>query len=58
MNLALGPSRSFVWADLEEGFLFVNVLDGFLGDDTFSEGPIDRAGLEALADSFDFSALS
>lgn len=58
VKLALGPSRSFIWADLEEGFLFVNVLDGFLGDDTFSEGPIDRAGLEALADSFDFSALS
>ena len=58
VKLSLGPSRSFIWADLEEGFLFVNVLDGTQGDEIFSDGPIDRAGLEAIADSFDFSALS
>ena len=58
VKLALGPSRSFIWADLEEGFLFVNVLTGTGGDDTFSSGAIDREELEALADSFDFSALS
>lgn len=58
VKLALGPSRSFIWADFEEGFLFVNVLTGAGGDDTFSSGAIDRAGLEAIADSFDFSLLS
>lgn len=58
VKLALGPNRSFVWADLEEGFLFVNVLTGTRGDETFSTGAIDKKGLEALADSFDFSVLS
>lgn len=58
VKLALGPNRSFIWADLEEGFLFVNVLTGTEGDDTFSSGAIDKRGLEALADSFDFSVLS
>ena len=58
VKLSLGPSRSFIWADLEEGFLFVNVLSGTQGDETFAELPLDRAGLEALADSFDFSVLS
>lgn len=58
VKLALGSNRSFVWADLEEGFLFVNVLTGAGGDDTFSSGPIGRAELEAVADSFDFSLLS
>ena len=58
VKLALGPDRSFIWADLEEGFLFVNVLTGTGGDETFSSGTIDRRGLEALADSFDFSVFS
>lgn len=58
VKLSLGPHRSFIWADLEEGFLFVNVLNGTEGDDTFAAVPIDQRGLEALADSFDFSVLS
>lgn len=58
VKLSLGPSRSFIWADLEEGFLFVNVLNGTQGDETFADIPLDRAGLEALADSFDFSVFS
>lgn len=57
VKLSLGPNRSFIWADLEEGFLFVNVLNGFEGDETFGEIPLDRAGLEALADCFDFTVL-
>ena len=36
----------------------MNVLTGKAGDDTFSSGPIGRAELEALADSFQFSALT
>lgn len=57
VKLALGPNRSFIWADLKEGFLFINVLTGTGGDDTFSDGSLDQAGLEALADCFDFSVL-
>lgn len=57
VNLALGASRSLIWADLPEGFVFVNVLTGSEGDDTFSSGPIGPAELEALADRFDFNPL-
>lgn len=58
LKLALGTNRSFIWADLGEGFLFVNVLTGSQGNDTFSQGAaIDRKGLERLAESFDFTAL-
>ncbi len=57
LKLALGPIRSFIWADLPEGFLFVNVLTGRDGDDTFSSGPITAAHVEQLAESFDFTAL-
>ena len=58
MKLSLGPHRSFIWADLEEGFLFINVLNGTEGDETFAAVPIDQKGLESLADQFDFSVLS
>lgn len=57
LKLALGPQRSFIWAETGEGFLFVNVLTGFEGDDTFSSGPIGQAELEKLAEQFDFSLL-
>lgn len=58
VKLSLGPNRSFIWADMENGFLFINVLTGTAGDDTFSSGPIGQAELEKLADSFDFSLLN
>jgi len=58
VKLALGPGHSYIWADLEEGFLFVNVLSGTGGNEIFSDGAIDRKGLEAIADSFDFSVFS
>lgn len=57
LKLALGPQRSFIWAETEEGFLFVNVLTGAEGEDTFSSGPIGRVHLEELAELFDFSLL-
>lgn len=57
LMLSIGLNRSFIWADLPEGFVFVNVLTGSAGDDTFSSGPITSAELEALADMFDFTAL-
>ena len=45
-------------ADLGDSFVLVNVLTGRQGDDTFSSGPIGREELEALADSFFYSALT
>ena len=59
VTLALGKqNRSVILADLGDSFILVNVLTGEAGDDAFSSGPIGRAELEALADSFRFSALS
>lgn len=58
VTLGLGArNRSLILADLGDSFILVNVLTGEAGDDTFSSGPIGRAELEALADSFRFSAL-
>ena len=59
VTLGLGRrNRSILIADLGDSFVLVNVLTGEEGDDTFSSGPIGKAELEALADSFDFSALA
>ena len=59
VTLGLGAkNRSLILADLGDSFILVNVLTGEAGDDTFSSGPIGRAELEALADSFQFSALT
>ena len=59
VTLGLGAkNRSLILADLGDSFVLVNVLTGEAGDDTFSCGPIGREELEALADSFDFSALA
>ena len=59
VTLGLGAkNRSLILADLGDSFILVNVLTGEAGDDTFSSGPIGRAELEALADSFRFSALT
>nr|WP_326127345.1 hypothetical protein [uncultured Oscillibacter sp.] len=59
VTLGLGArNRSLILADLGDSFVLVNVLTGQEGDDTFSSGPIGRGELEALADSFKFSALT
>lgn len=59
VTLGLGArNRSLILADLGDSFVLVNVLTGQEGDDTFSSGPIGRAELEALADSFRYSALT
>ena len=59
VTLGLGArNRSLILADLGDSFVLVNVLTGREGDDTFSFGPIGRAELEALADSFVYSALT
>lgn len=57
--LVLGSgSRSFILADLGNGFLTVNVYSGQKADDTFSTGPITEEELEALAKSLNWSLLS
>ena len=59
LTLALGRgNRSLILADLGDSFVLVNVLTGQEGDDTFSSGPIGRAELEELADSFLYTALT
>lgn len=59
LTLGLGEwNRSLILADLGDSFVLVNVLTGRQGDDTFSSGPIGREELEALADSFLYSALT
>lgn len=59
VTLGLGArNRSLILADLRDGFVLVNVLAGREADDTFSSGSIGREELEALADSFLYSALT
>lgn len=59
VTLGLGDrNRSLIVADLEDSFVLVNVLAGREEDDTFSSGAIGQAELEALADSFLYSALA
>ena len=59
VTLGLGArNRSLILADLGDSFILVNVLTGRQGDDTFSSGAIGREELEALADSFRYSALT
>ncbi len=59
LTLGLGArNRSLILADLGDSFVLVNVLTGRQGDDAFSSGAIGREELEALADSFVYSALS
>ena len=59
VTLGLGErNRSLILADLGDSFVLVNVLTGREGDDTFSSGAIGWAELEALADSFVYSALT
>lgn len=60
VTLALGPAKGLILADLEDSFVTVNVLAGTETpvDDVFSSGPITEKELEALADLFNFPALT
>lgn len=59
VTLGLGDrNRSLILADLGDSFVLVNVLAGREADDTFSSGAIGQEELEALADSFVYSALT
>ena len=57
VNLALSSGKALIVTDLGNAFVTVNVLAGT--DSGFVEmtGPITRANLEALADSFDYTML-
>ena len=56
--LELGKDHSFIYADFEECFLFLNVLAGreagFLGE---TEGAVTMENLKQMADLIDFSIL-
>lgn len=57
--LVLGSgSRSFILADLGNGFLTVNVYAGREADAVFSSAPITEEDLETLAKSLNWSLLS
>jgi len=59
VTLGLGSkSRSLILTDLGDSFVLVNVLAGEQADDIFSSGAIGQAELEALADSFVYTALT
>lgn len=60
VTLALSYDKALVLVDLGDSFVTVNVLAGTdtALDDVFSSGPFSAENLEALADSFDFTALT
>ncbi len=60
VTLALSPIRGLLIAKLPDSFVTINVLAGTetASNDIFSSGPIGKAELEALAESFDFSAMT
>jgi len=57
--LALGPAKALIFADYPDCFITVNVLAGTdaPAGDVFSDGALNRAELESLADGIDFSVL-
>ncbi len=60
VTLALSPIRGLIIADLPDSFVTINVLAGTESkpEDVFSSGPIGKAEMEALADSFGFALLT
>ncbi len=60
VTLALSPNRGLIIADLPDSFVTINVLAGTESkiEDVFSSGPIGKAEMEALADSFGFTLLT
>ncbi len=58
VNLALGPHRALLLADLEDCFVTVSVLSIIQPVSAGEEDGVGRADLEALADEIDFTALS
>ena len=53
VNLALGPDSVFIIADLEDAFVFVNILSGSSAE----SGDLTREYMESFADGFGFAAL-
>ncbi len=60
VTLGLSSKRGLIIAQLPDSFVTVNVLTGAEvdPDSVFSSGPIGREEIEALAECFDFSALT
>jgi hypothetical protein len=59
--LAVGANRSAMAAELDGGFVFVNILSGTENSDeslsSYGAAPIDKRALEAFADGFDLAAI-
>lgn len=60
--LAIGTDKSFLAADLDNSFVFVNILSGTenqeAGKTSFGAQTVGQEDLEAFAEGFDFSALN
>jgi len=60
--LAIGTNKSIIAVNLDNSFVFVNILSGTENNDSavssYGEKPLDRYDLEAFAEGFDFLALS
>ncbi|MDR2513713.1 MAG: hypothetical protein LBD02_00705 [Christensenellaceae bacterium] len=59
--LAIGANKSILAADLDNGFVFINVLagteNGNINANSFGAKAITKADLEAFADSFGFPVI-
>lgn len=58
VTLALGPDKALILADLEDCFVTVSVYSIVMPVPAGANEGVTRAALEALADGFDFAALS
>lgn len=52
--LALGEDKALIVVDKEAYFVTVNILETRAGDILYGEQHLNRAGLEALAETFTF----
>jgi len=59
--LAISANKSLLVANLDNCFVFVNILSGTENNDSsktsYGAQPIDKGDLEAFADGFDFAKL-
>jgi len=60
--LAISANKSIMAVNLDNSFVFVNILSGTENNDSsktsYGAQPIDKGDLEAFADGFDFAKLS
>ena len=55
VTLALGKERALILVDKETYFVSINILDVWAEDETYGWQKMDKAALEALADTFRFT---